>query len=426
MLEQVKQGVLSKFPLLGSVMAKLIFTSDDRVETAETNGKQVKYSPSFLSKLSFEERMFLLAHEVMHVAFDHVMRSRGKDEKRWNIATDAVINQMLLEANLPLPQGGVNLPEAKGKSADEVYEMLAQDKQNQNQNPQQHQAWGDAVKQQGQQGQDDTQTQDGNAQASQQEKLFTAQNQTLKKKLAEKIRQELKQASNEAKEGGQSAGGNGLDVGKVGEAKAVVSWKQILRRELEQDEDRWSYRRADEDNDYQARIGTVTNDDKAIVEVMLDTSSSVSEDMLRAFLRQVKHLAKDSKLLVGCFDTRFYGFDEIKKTHDIEYFDIVGRGGTNFDIALENFSHDRKVNKIVFTDGFADVSNTPENQKIKNLYWLVWANDVFKPCCGKVIFVDRQQINYSQHKLTTCRIQPNSLGLRRSPANEQQLSNRVL
>ena len=134
MLEQVKQGVLSKFPLLGSVMAKLIFTSDDQVETAETNGKQVKYSPSFLSKLSFEERMFLLAHEVMHVAFDHIMRSRGKDVERWNIATDAVINQMLMEANLPLPQGGINLPEAKGKSADEVYEMLAQNKQNQNQN----------------------------------------------------------------------------------------------------------------------------------------------------------------------------------------------------------------------------------------------------------------------------------------------------
>ena len=46
-----------------------------------------------IDTITKEEQTFVFAHEVCHIAFNHILRSEGKDEDIWNIATDAVINQ---------------------------------------------------------------------------------------------------------------------------------------------------------------------------------------------------------------------------------------------------------------------------------------------------------------------------------------------
>ena len=43
-LENVKNGILSKFPLLGAVMANLNFKAKENIPTAETDGKNIFYS----------------------------------------------------------------------------------------------------------------------------------------------------------------------------------------------------------------------------------------------------------------------------------------------------------------------------------------------------------------------------------------------
>ena len=99
-IEGVKNSVLSKFPLLGATMSNLKFKEEKRVPTACTDGQTVYYSPDFMKSLSYDEKTFVVAHEVMHVAFDHIKRSKNKDPQIWNIATDAVINQILKEQGL--------------------------------------------------------------------------------------------------------------------------------------------------------------------------------------------------------------------------------------------------------------------------------------------------------------------------------------
>ena len=42
-----------------------------------------------------DEQIFVFAHEVCHIAFDHILRSEGKVSSIWNISTDAVINAFL-------------------------------------------------------------------------------------------------------------------------------------------------------------------------------------------------------------------------------------------------------------------------------------------------------------------------------------------
>jgi len=487
MVENVKDGVLLKFPLLGTTMSKLKFqpfTKSDFELSAKfagvayTNGKEIRYNPNFMQSLTFDERVFIFAHEIMHVAFEHLPRSVGRDADCWNIATDAVINQMLKNANLSIPKGSVNIPWANGKSAEETYEILCKkeeehkknentEKDHQNEkdtqgrkdneqtrdnvkpkkqkksdpqksndvkngqgkpDPQKanddpngqgnskpsndgqndeteqsfedlmkkysktlkkyHSAWGSSAndsKNQNQGNQEETPTVPNDV-----EKKFERENQDYKKKLAERIRENLNEKKYRIQRVGIGDGGEAYEsFGKVGVAKEVVSWKKILKKELEKNEDRWSYRRANQANDFQARIDSVEVLDMAETEVMLDVSGSISDEFLKEFLRQLKPLLKYSKIKIGFFaDRAIKPSLEIKTSRDIDNLRISRPGfGTDMDAAVKAFSKSKHVNKIVFTDGWG--TNEEENGKV---IWIVFENKEFKPCCGKVVYVDGKQL----------------------------------
>ncbi|MBE5758334.1 MAG: hypothetical protein E7345_05395 [Clostridiales bacterium] len=447
----LKNGVLRKFPYLGTTIFNTKFVPSEKVQTAATDGVVVYYSENYLENLSYDEKIFLFSHELMHIAFNHLLRRKDKDPKLWNIATDAVINQILKSENLPLPEGGVDIEEALHKSAEDVYNQLKEN-QDQNSNGQggggpsdeqsgdgeytpgnggtgEHEIWDEAIKkleemesesldnigenggQSGEQlektgqqksspnssgGQEESDENDTSKNSNQksdedfssEERNFTERNKEKKEELGESIREKMGSSA------GETAGNSQLTLGTVGSGKPVVSWRRILRREFDREEDRWSYRKASEENDFQARIETLEVRDYPMTEVLLDTSGSVDEDLLLKFLRQLKPLLKESKIRVGCFDTKFYGFEEIKRSKDIDKLVIKGRGGTDFDKALRSFSKDKTINKIIFTDGYASVSESEYNLKLKKVYWIVWDSKNFNPCCGKVIFVDKDDIKF--------------------------------
>ena len=139
-IQYIKEQVLAKFPLLGVTMMPLSVVPDDRIGTAATDGHKIIYSPKFFNTLSDEQKQFVFAHEVMHVAFNHILRSKGRNQRLWNIATDSVINQILKNEKLPLAEGGVDIAEAVNHSAEEMYEKLLKKKEQRDQEKQQNQA----------------------------------------------------------------------------------------------------------------------------------------------------------------------------------------------------------------------------------------------------------------------------------------------
>ena len=124
-------------------------------------------------------------------------------------------------------------------------------------------------------------------------------------------------------------------------------------------------------------------------EILLDTSASIDEDLLRAFVRGVREiLQEDAVVKVGCFDTEFYGFQEIHSEKDISKLEIKGSGGTNFETAVRAFTGDAET-KIVFTDGYADMPETRSDA-----IWLVYSDMPVDPPGGKVIYVKKpEEIN---------------------------------
>lgn len=473
-IDYIKNQVLARFPLLGTTVSNMNFVADNSVITAATNGESVIYAPKFLVRLTDEEKEFLLAHEMLHIAFNHILRSKNRDARLWNIATDAVINQILKSEGLPIIEGGVDIPEAINCSAEEMYDKLLAEKEKQKeetsrnwdtqnrdngntgeqQNSQKkknanskmqkktladwvrdnsgseqvghdsHEIWKHAVEQAEQQTQaeqhsqpmqqpqhnepcslsdnnsnsennaEETETLQKEAQKCREgkeydyEKGFLQENRAERKKQAEAVVKRLYEQKAKTIQARKDA----YTLGAVGNAKdAVTDWRKLLKKSIDDEKDRWSYRRANADNDYMARVEELEDEAKPETEVMLDVSGSVDTHLLKEFLRQLKPLLKTSKIKVGCFDHHFYGFTEIKSQKNIDLFTIPSQGGgTDLDLAVKSFSKDKKINKIVLTDGMGKMP-ARETQNI-NAIWVVYDNRNFSPCCGKVIYVDKKQI----------------------------------
>ena len=136
----LKRKMLVKYPFFGSVVASVGYKENKDIPTAGTDGETIYYNPEYLEGLSVEEQTFIFAHEVCHIAFNHILRSEGKNPELWNIATDGVINQFLKRDGLKMAPGGVDMAEAINYDAEQLYEKLLQEKQQSGQgNSQQNQ-----------------------------------------------------------------------------------------------------------------------------------------------------------------------------------------------------------------------------------------------------------------------------------------------
>lgn len=136
-LANVRQQVLMTYPFIGSISMRLelIPTRDYRVRTACTNGSEIYFDIEFLSKLTHEERLFVLCHEIYHVVMMHMLRLQNRNVELFNIATDMEVNYMLRQDGLTAPSDLV-FPDSshEGESAEEHYERILKKMKNQMKN----------------------------------------------------------------------------------------------------------------------------------------------------------------------------------------------------------------------------------------------------------------------------------------------------
>lgn len=464
-IELLKRKMLVKYPFFGSVVANICYKENKDIPTADTDGETIYYNSEYLDGLSVEDQTFIFAHEVCHIAFNHILRSEGKNHELWNIATDGVINQFLKRDGLIIPPGGVDIAEAINYDAEQLYEKLLQEKQQSGQcnrqqnsggsqggnNHQQsqsqqhcnsgsgsskeqenqsqehscgesgkcvqkedkskqdvghdtHSMWEQAVKKRKEQqektnkkeslldkllGTDkDKKDKEKNELEKKQEELENIgeknafkKNRDVKKKQLEELKESI---LNQASKAGNSTNSDIRTVNDIGYAKPLIDWRYILREAIKYDVD-WSYQNATIENGVVS--ANLEEQPFPETEIVLDTSGSINEVLLRNFLRECKNILKHSKLKVGCFDTKFYGFTEIRTEEDLENMKFLGGGGTNFDAAVNAFSR-RVENKIVFTDGEASMP-----KMTLDAVWIVFGNKKINPKGGKVINITQEQLD---------------------------------
>jgi predicted metal-dependent peptidase len=117
-------------PFYGYMLLRQEIIEAPNSGTAATNGFRISYDPEFMKKLSLAEIKGVLKHEVMHIASMHHLRRQNRDPKKWNIAADYVINALLVEEGVTLPQGVLADAKYKDFSTEHVYEILPDNKGN--------------------------------------------------------------------------------------------------------------------------------------------------------------------------------------------------------------------------------------------------------------------------------------------------------
>lgn len=451
-IDSIKRKLLIKYPTFGSVIANLEFQKSIDIATAGTDGKVLLYNPKFLGDLSEKQQIFIFAHEVCHVAFEHIFRSEGKDKRLWNIATDSVINALLIQDGLPMVEGGVNIPEAINYDAEEMYnKLLEEEKKKQEQqsqkgnqgqqdkhnNQEQENSQGSQGQQDGQNSQEQQEENDighdthslwdkaieerKKEQQEQAENKKQEQKQTKKKEKTEETegkeqekreteekskfteqgeretfkqnkierRKQLQELSRELANKASHEAGDGIQregkrLSDIGIATPLIDWRKLLRQAIRYDEE-YTRKNARMRNGYfRHRVEQLPMPE---AEILLDTSGSVSEVLLKNFLRECKNILDNSKVKVGCFNTEFHGFTGLRKPEDIDNMSFPIGGGTDFNAAVGAFSR-KAPNKIIFTDGEADMPR----ETVRNVIWVVFGDEKINPKGGKVINITGEQL----------------------------------
>ena len=125
-LKRVERGLrllTVSLPYLSGLAAAVRVTLDARVPTMGVfaSGRLV-VNPAFAEKLKESELIFVLAHELLHLALRTHDRARGSHHLEFNYAHDYIINDILRkELGMEyVPAGGLEMPGARHRSAEEI------------------------------------------------------------------------------------------------------------------------------------------------------------------------------------------------------------------------------------------------------------------------------------------------------------------
>ena len=140
-LTEAISRLIMQQPFFAVLLLDLLSLSEtDAIPTAGTNGKQLLVNPEWFGKLTLNERVFVICHEVMHVILEHQRRTKlymdrgiGPDMKafnpeKMNVAEDYIINDWVIHSGQnDMPKGGCLDPKfGYNDLADDVYGHLVE------------------------------------------------------------------------------------------------------------------------------------------------------------------------------------------------------------------------------------------------------------------------------------------------------------
>ena len=302
-----------------------------------------------------KEVEFLVAHEVLHVVYDHMGRRGDRDPQIWNIADDYCVNADLKRHKIG--QFITTVPclyESKydGKSAEEVYDDLMKNVKKISMDDLIEQLLDDHL---------DSEDGDSEGQEGDSEGKGKGRPQ-LSDEEKERIRQEVKQAiinaSSTAEAGSLPAGVERL----IRQATdPVMPWRELIQTNLTSAiRTDYSWMRPSRRGWHMdAIMPGMTPGEEIDVVVAIDMSGSISDRQAQQFLGEIGGMMDSFdgyKVHVFCFDTDTYNPQDFSSENmeTIEEYQPMGGGGTDFDCIFK-YLKDNAIDPkrlIVFTDGY--------------------------------------------------------------------------
>ena len=346
-------GLLLRHSFFGNLATRMSLTNaDEWCSTAATDGLKFYYNSRFIMMLKPKEVEFLVAHEVLHVVYDHMGRRGTRDHQLFNIANDYAVNADLKRHKVG--QFITTVPclyEQKydGKSSEEIYDDLMKNVQKINIEDLVDQMIDDHLDGDG----------EGDSEGNGEGKGKRPQ---MSPEERERVRQEVKQAIINA---AQSAEAGTLPLGVERLIKQhinpVMPWRELIQTNLTSAiRTDFSWMRPSRRSWHMdAIMPGMTPGEEIDVVVAIDMSGSISNKQAQAFLGEIGGMmdAFDGyKVHVFCFDTEVYNPQDFNSENmdGIDTYEPMGGGGTDFDAIFEYLKKVGNVPKrlICFTDGY--------------------------------------------------------------------------
>lgn len=337
--------LLKKSPFFGTILLHTEYELTDSIETAATDGSTLLINEEWMCSQSEDNFNGVLLHETLHMALCHIDRTKDlSDLMLANIAADIVVNGIIKDNKISLPEEAIYDDDLKHLSVREIYSIL-KEKQQKNK--------------------DHISEKYGNKPVNEclKNKGEGANPNTKESKVSNKSKWEdiINKAKTVAKM--RQAGVKGSGMARVFKEllEPTINWKDALYKYITQSRaDFEGYdRRFIHDGMYIDDVGG----NKVHVAAFVDTSGSVDEELLQNFLSELFFAINSTRGTTGYlyyFDTELYPQGNIEDLDGVPK--PVGLGGTSFvpimkklnKISSEN-SHTNTVG-IIYTDGFAPMT----------------------------------------------------------------------
>jgi len=348
-------ALLLKAPFFGNLATRLkIENADDWCPTAATDGRKLYYNTEFLKKMPAKQLEFLIGHEVLHLVYDHMGRNGDRDRRLFNCAADYCVNQDLLDQKIgeKIPVGLYDT-KYRGWSAEEVYDDLYKNADKISIEDLEEMLLDEHL--------DGDASDNGDGEGEEREGKGSGRPK-LTEEEKKQIRDEIKEAVITA---AQTVGAGNLPSGVKRLIKDLtepqLNWRELLQQQIQ------STIRADYSWTRPSRRGWHVdavlpgNDLEKEIDicVAIDASGSMSDDMLKDILSEVKGIMQSYNsfnLHLWSFDTEVYGATVFtaENIDEIMDWEVQGGGGTmfeaNWQYMVDNDIAPKKF--VMFTDGY--------------------------------------------------------------------------
>ena len=362
-------GLLLRHPFFGNMATRLrILAADDWLPTAAVDGRNLYYNTQFFNAMSNKEIEFVVAHEILHMVFDHLGRRDDRNPMLYNIAADYIVNNTLVRDRIgETPKIVDCFQDFKydGWTSEEVYDELFK------QAEEQGKELADLLKELDEKGEMLDEHLDSESDEGEDgEEGEDSNGNSVSKKPAKYSKEELKKIKDEIKEAtinaAQAAGAGNVPAGVQRMIKELtepkMNWRELLRQQIQSTiKSDYTFSRPSRKGQMSGAVLPGMNFDETIdICIALDMSGSIGNAQAEDFLGEVKGIMdeyKDYKIKIWCFDTEVYGEDDFSADdgRDLLEYEIKGGGGTDFmanwKYMRENDIQPKKF--LMFTDGYA-------------------------------------------------------------------------
>jgi predicted metal-dependent peptidase len=326
-------------------------------------GMRLVINPDFFGDLSEPHQQGLLKHELLHIAFGHIiLADRYPNKKLFNIAADIEINQYISE--LMLPEGGLTLNSFPGsgihqhpRAGTKVYYDILNDTCDGEGNSSNESL------------QEILDQMDGNSPYCHKEWEEITDLPEAEKKLVQKqYEHQMKQTAEEIQ---KKCGTIPGELAEIIERLFTITppkfnWKQYLKRFINNASKVYTKKLRRKNNKRYAGNPGLKIKHRNHVLVGVDTSGSVSSEELVEFMHELTHMYKTgNEITIAQFDTQL---TDVSPFNPKKNWEIKGRGGTYFQPVVDHYNDPKNKYSafICLTDGEAP---NPENCP-KNALWV--------------------------------------------------------